>query len=635
MAKKDTHATASGKKQKVFSERSLLFTEPPKKLLEDTMQLLDRSFTKNQLHKMFVALHGMMKSYDGIFTQQRDGSKQLHTEVAKASNKLELEQELAYILCMPENLRFYVDNLSEPKRELWRRVLTNVYVSEAEAKKILGTNQVFDTDIDSRSYYYYSSSDVSLMDKELCFLSVGQSLSATEKRYGYRKRVNFIRVSSKLYRYFFNVFFPDVQKVGKGRKLLPADNYVVCNFESDSYRAFHLLAGLLNTGEIEVKTKGVAQSSIKKTSKRLGLEEFPLDANVFPPLRSNFYVGMLAMNYHLCSSGHKDGTNYEKALRRMFGRIDNFENYLPAIFFPHITGLRRQILSLNSCFLLFEFLIKCLKEEPNDWIGIYDILLEAAFDLSNPNSSIPIITMVFDHTYQKKDVDIVNTFSKKQLAVDSFVMEFGYTLFQSACFMLCSLGMAELALSPLKRMESPFARAEFVRLTPLGQYVLQVTSEYSAPTIEQHVYFELDPDRLIIRSLVSPNPYVHLLSDSATPISSNRFETSPNSFLANCKSRDDIEKKIDLFRQFISKELPPLWKDFFDTLIMHCNPFTVEKTNYRHYRVSPQNAELIRLITSDEQLRKLVVRAEGYLILVAEDDIRKFENQLKKHGYLL
>jgi hypothetical protein len=68
---------------------------------------------------------------------------------------------------------------------------------------------------------------------------------------------------------------------------------------------------------------------------------------------------------------------------------------------------------------------------------------------------------------------------------------------------------------------------------------------------------------------------------------------------------------------------------------MHCNPFTVEKTNYRHYRVSPQNAELIRLITSDEQLRKLVVRAEGYLILVAEDDIRKFENQLKKHGYLL
>ena len=60
-----------------------------------------------------------------------------------------------------------------------------------------------------------------------------------------------------------------------------------------------------------------------------------------------------------------------------------------------------------------------------------------------------------------------------------------------------------------------------------------------------------------------------------------------------------------------------------------------DSTAYRHYTIDPENRELQQLITNDPVLRQLVIRAEGYRILVKLDDIRKFENQLKKHGYLL
>ena len=58
-------------------------------------------------------------------------------------------------------------------------------------------------------------------------------------------------------------------------------------------------------------------------------------------------------------------------------------------------------------------------------------------------------------------------------------------------------------------------------------------------------------------------------------------------------------------------------------------------TNYQQYRIDPKNTELIQLLTTDPKLRQMVTRAEGYLLLVKKDDLKKFTDELKKHGYLL
>jgi hypothetical protein len=118
-------------------------------------------------------------------------------------------------------------------------------------------------------------------------------------------------------------------------------------------------------------------------------------------------------------------------------------------------------------------------------------------------------------------------------------------------------------------------------------------------------------------------------------ISRNRFETSAESFLAHCHTKSDVEEKIGIFKQFVSKKLPPLWKQFFDSLLMHCNPLRIEKKKYQQYRIDPKNTELIQLLTTNPKLRQMTIRAEGYLLLVENDNLKKFTDELKKHGYLL
>ena len=77
------------------------------------------------------------------------------------------------------------------------------------------------------------------------------------------------------------------------------------------------------------------------------------------------------------------------------------------------------------------------------------------------------------------------------------------------------------------------------------------------------------------------------------------------------------------------------WEQFFKQLIQHCHPLKEDKTSYKRYQLDPENRDLVQLVTTDPQLRQLVIRAEGYRIMVKTEDFTKFETQLKKHGYLL
>ena len=289
-----------------------------------------------------------------------------------------------------------------------------------------------------------------------------------------------------------------------------------------------------------------------------------------------------------------------------------------------------------------------LREEPERWVSIRDIYLKV-YGIENGENTSRFTTLVFHPNDEQSNTQMTNEYTGNFIAANSYAMEFGFTGLQMFAFLMASIGVAEIAINEgasdatalefagrLARPDlSPFDSLEYVRLTPLGRYVLGVTDDYEAPEQEHIAYFQLDPDRLIIRSLVEPNPYAQLLKDTSISISKNRFETSALSFLANCHTKADVEGKIKIFRQFISDELPPLWQQFFKALLQHCHPLKEDKTSYKRYTLDPENRDLIQLVTTDPVLRQLVIRAEGYRIMVKNDDLKKFETQLKKHGYLL
>ena len=614
---------------------AVVLHEPAPEMLQDATKLFLMHYTKQQLYELGRAFRPLLKN-KVLICELADGRKILCKDVmplfSSSSYKEQLAKAVAYIFCEPRNLALYTDSLSAGMRDLWRLVLINLYVSEAEAQKILKDDApIFSSR--PHSFYYHDTS--SWTKPGFALFDIARSLSADTMRYGYRQSQNFISVTPLLHNFFFALFYPESIDPELSLLELPDDGHQEFNMEAECYVKYNLLDSLLRSGRVKVAARGVSQADVKKVAKQLGLAEFMEGDAMTGSIRSRYYVELMALCQHQFYEKSKGKpAAYEEVLRKLFDNLLTIEGSLPSLLLPHIKGLRKQMTEYNDLLNLCLLMCQWMREEPERWVSVHDVLLKIiALNDSSPSSRFD--TLVFRPVNQKSEVIITNEFSGKNIAADSFVMEFGFTALQAFSFLLCSLGMAELSLSPLNRRESPFARAEYLRLTPLGRYALGIDDEYEAPQQEQTAYFELDPERLIIRSLVEPNPYAQLLLDTSVAISRNRFETSAQSFLAHCVSRSDVEEKIGIFRQFVSNELPPLWKQFFDSLLQHCNPLTTDRTGYVIYRLSPQNADLIRLLTTDPTLRRLFIRAEGYLILVKKEDQQKFTDELKKHGYLL
>ena len=616
--------------------KKIELVRPDRQGLRDVEMALEQRFSKAELEKMaevFKQAFGkcafVCMQPNGI-TAICDEAMQIYNNLAR---KGQLATALGWLLCEPQNVKAYVDTLTQPMKNLWRHVLVNAFVTEEEAMEILGISTPMLTT--QRYSYYYERPSMTRTEYDL-FTTVSGRKAAMGDHY-YRESCTYISVKSVIYYHFFPVFFPEAYDTGLSVAALPYESPMVLDFENESTAKYTLLNSLIKTGKLPMGAKSVSQADIKRVAKQMGLLEFfPSEQHtLYGNLRSRYYIETLALANHLADNKtKKKWTGLHDVLRFLLQDIGIIDTWMTSFFFPHIKGLRKQMVEYNKLEDICDGVLEWFGEEPERWIPISDLFMKTLIPKQYGGAMLNY-AQVFLSSEQKNDVEIVNELTGEAIGVDRYVQEFGYTALQAFAFMLCSLGVVEIGLSPLKRNNTPFARAEYVRLTALGRYALGLSDVYEIPEPEHTAYFELDPDRLIIRSLIDPNPYAQLLLDTSVAISRNRFETSAQSFLAHCASRKDVEEKIGIFQQFVSHELPPLWKQFFDSLLQHCNPLKKEYADYYIYSISPDNTDLIRLLTGTPSLRKMFVRAEGYLILIRKVDQKKFMDELKKYGYLL
>ena len=615
---------------------NLVLEEPTGEQWSNIVNFLEGRCTKNQLLNYAETFIPWFSKYGKIMRATRNGRIVEATEATLMtktnSSKHVIAQGVALILASEQNLKLYVDTLSDGMKELWRTVLFKLFVTQKEAKKILKTTtNLFSQE---RSYYYYSDKIV-WNKREYGWFRTESFRSAEVGRYGYRDYESYITISPAIHALFLPLFFPEAFDQEVGLNELPEGHYRTLLFETDSQAHYQLFCGLYQQGEFPLKKKGVGTADMKRAQKKLALAEFfPGDTTEFRAnLRAFSYISLLTLAKQYLVK--ESNPTYEDTLRYLFSEFSRLHFWLINLLYPHIKGLRQQMTNYGRHSKLCNIMFTWLREEPERWVSIRDIFLKI-YGIENGENSSRFTTLVFFPKDEQSNTQMTNEYSNKTIAANNYAMEFGYTGLQTCAFLMASVGAAEIAINEdINDGLSPFESLEFIRLTPLGRYALGLTDDYEAPEQEDMAYFELDPERLIIRSLVEPNPYAQLLMDTSQPISKNRFETSALSFLSSCHTKADVESKIKIFRQFISSDLPPLWEQFFQSLLQHCNPLKEDNTNYKRYVLDPQNRDLIQLVTTDPVLRQLVIRAEGYRIMVKNDDLKKFETQLKKHGYLL
>ena len=629
----------------ISDKNTLLLEEPPKQQSKAVENILNNSCNTSQLERFALALMTWISKYDKVYTTDKYGKKMekesLKNLTKDSNSKYILAQKLSIIMASKENMQMYIDSMTPELKKLWRTILLHGYVSHDTAKEILGSKKdLFEM---KYSYYYYSNS-ATWNKNEYNWWNIVKLHSANKKEFGYRKNEDYISLLNIVRVLFFSHFFPELQH-DSSTDTLPEGQWRTIDMETESLSAFNLFQGLYKQGELPMKKKGISAADIKRADKKMALTEFfPDDSNEYRQfMRANYYLGWLATNEHMKSAYKaKKIMSYADTLLDLFKNFDKMNSYLPAMLYPHIKGLRQNQTEWGKHDTLCKQMMNWMKEHPDKWVSIKDIYMRIVQKDSEDASSI-YTAMVYNPNYEQNTADMTNLYSMKGIAADSYTREFGVNGLKAFAFILASLGMAEIALTAKgnvttetdDEVTSPFDDVCYIRLTPLGRYALGTCKEYEPPVINQEAYFELDPERLIIRSLQDPNPYEQLLRDTAEPISRGRYQTSALSFLTNCRSRNDVEGKISIFKQFIANELPPLWQQFFQSILQHCNPLQEDKISYRHYTIQPDNRDLIKLITTDPVLQQIAIRAEGYRIMVKLEDLRKFETQLKKHGYLL
>lgn len=233
---------------------------------------------------------------------------------------------------------------------------------------------------------------------------------------------------------------------------------------------------------------------------------------------------------------------------------------------------------------------------------------------------------------------------KKYLLTDSDVRKILTTPFLESClFLYASLGWLELAYKePVNKAVSLKDQAylsiydglQSFRLTDMGAYIFGITKSYTAKNQDKNkAIVILDSERLLITFHGKDKLKASVLNEMTHKVGSNRYKMDYESFLNGCFSYADIENKIVQFKKQITKKPPAIWEDFFTQVLAQSDPFT-KKTSFEVIQLS-QHKPLYQLIATDTILKKYVLKAEDFHILIERENLEVVRKRLLILGYCI
>jgi hypothetical protein len=209
-------------------------------------------------------------------------------------------------------------------------------------------------------------------------------------------------------------------------------------------------------------------------------------------------------------------------------------------------------------------------------------------------------------------------------------------------FLLAAFGVVDIAYNTPKNEHirkkemnylSVFDGLQYIRLTPLGAFILGLTKDFAFKDKKESANLVLDDKRLLITLDGKDRLKAMVLGQLADKISENCYKVTFGSFLKACDSQDDIEDKIILFRKKVSAKPPRIWEDFLSGILDKINPL-IPEPGLSVFRLKEQ-PELIELMARDEVLQKYILKAEGHHVLIPAKSLYKVKKRLEAFGYFI
>ena len=595
---------------------------------EQIVSSLMHGYDLSKLQEAAYEVRENFKKYK-LVALDKDGKKYEPAPIALMfSNKKKLKKDYAAYLAIMKhtnNFSLYYEEWSKPVKELFKQTAANHYILHTDATMILGEPSI------KESRYFWDDPEIN-QKLDNWYGTIEAKAPITNKNYEHSNYYLELADNS-YYAQTLPSLFPELMNIEKCEELPDAEAYKTYSGENTIFTVVPIMSSLFDSGQLNLGRNKLSASELKKTSKLLNLPEFFTDGNkYFSNICASFVLNFYTI--YRMDLYNNDMTETQDLLKDLFKNLNEMQEYLMPILLPHITGLRKNLFNYCSCGYLINILQSVLKKfHKEEWLPIDKLLFHCRVSPQRTESQFLLF-----YCSDLFKANFCNDYDGKEIYCDDIIQELTYPYLKAALFMMAAFGFVEIAYKekPDEGATSYYDTLAYVRLTNLGLYALDIKRKYVRTKEAEIHYFELDTEHLIIKSLVDNNPYESLLSNMSTAISKKMYKVSYESFLNGCEKLQDINSKIDFFKEYISsQDLPDNWVQFFKDIKKRCKPMKAPKKKYSLLQIPTDDKELQHIILTEPTIRKYTLKAEGFILLVETNYKSKVVEALKKYGYLI
>jgi hypothetical protein len=227
-------------------------------------------------------------------------------------------------------------------------------------------------------------------------------------------------------------------------------------------------------------------------------------------------------------------------------------------------------------------------------------------------------------------------------------------LLKAYCYLFAALGLLEIsqAAPPLSRIQnekerplSPYDSLKSFRVTELGKWCLGLTKERpERPKAE----YQAIADKELLLVTVQGNSLERTVyldkigrklggqtgKEGSAESGTDRWRVSPDSFISGCTDKKQIQDRIDKFKTLIDPAPAPHWLALFEKTLIRAGLFDRPLDDMLVYQL-PADRSISEELLRDTELRSLVHRAEGGLLVVPVKNRKKFLALLNIHGIVV
>lgn len=550
-----------------------------------------------------------------------------------ATKKQCLKAELlnfASLFFNEDNFHLFLETLPDNVRAIWIAAADKIFLSEKEANELLGEECVIDT------HRWHQVGVCNTLGEGIFKITSSERFDYSDNNTYYLTFKSYW-LRELTYRCSHHTL-KDCQTA-----VLP-DKLTVFNAEADLFQEIPILNNLRESGMLTLGRTHFFTAKLRKALDKARINNFNLNEKSTKYYEETLRSYYLIITYLLtCERTYDHVINSASPLQLIqlcVKYVFDHTSKFCKLFLPHITCIDRDYdySHRNTNRLMRSFERSLLTLKSSMWVSIEQVLYQTRCFFDHKTYVSILIqepTSYYNIGFKLRDKN-----ADEPIKYDEIITRVTYQSIKSVLLAMASWGIIEIAYDPTTTANGPSYLTDalrYVRLTNLGKYVLGEAKSYQLPTTMVNTCkdFELNTDRLLIKVLNPNSKGSFALEKIAIPITSQLYRTDFSVFLKECNTKDDIKKKIYLFKKYIANEPPQIWADFFNAMLERSNALKKVKTNYITRSIDAKDKELQDIIMHDPNIKQYILRAEGYVVLIEQAHLNDVNNILKTYGYTI